>query len=68
MNMTLNHNCVIQNFPECEGMEEDEVRVVPDVPASARAGGVTALKITRLTSEYYDIKELYGVPVSYNKG
>lgn len=49
-------------------MEEDEVRVVPDVPASARAGGVTALKITRLTSEYYDIKELYGVPVSYNKG
>ena len=58
MNMTLNHNAVIQNFPECEGMAVDEVRVVTDIPASTRAGGTTSLAITRLTSEYYDIKEV----------
>ena len=57
MNMTLSHNAVIQNFPECEGMRIDEVRVVTDIPASTRAGGKTTLEITRLTSEYYDIKE-----------
>ena len=57
MNMTLNHNAVIQNFPECESMSIDEVRVVTGVPASTRAGGVTTLRVTRMTSEYYDIKE-----------
>jgi hypothetical protein len=58
MNMTLNHNAVIQNFPECEGMRIDEVRVVTDIPASTRDGGKTTLAITRLTSEYYDVKEI----------
>ena len=58
MNMTLNHNAVIQNFPECEGMAVDEVRVVTDIPASTRADGTTTLKVTRLTTEYYDIKEV----------
>ena len=58
MNMTLSHNAVIQNFPECKGMAVDEVRVVADVHASTRTGGKTTLKITRLTSEYYDIKEV----------
>ena len=58
MNMTLNHNAVIQNFPECEGMRVDEVRIVTDIPASTRAGGKTTLEITRLTTEYYDIKEV----------
>jgi len=55
--MTLSHNAVVQNFPECEGMAVDEVRVVTDIPASTRAGGTTTLKVTRLTTEYYDIKE-----------
>ena len=58
MNMTLNHNAVIQNFPEAQGMAVDEVRVITGVPATSRAGGTTTLKVTRLTSEYYDIKEV----------
>ena len=58
MNMTLSHNAVVQNFPECEGMAIDEVRVVTDFPASSRPGGVTTLQVTRWTSEYYDIKEV----------
>ena len=58
MNMTLSHNAVIQNFPECGGMRINEVRVVTDVPASTRTGGKTTLEVTRLTSEYYDIKEV----------
>ncbi len=58
MNMTLNHNAVVQNFPECEDMAIDDIVLVYDVPASTRDGGTTTLKITRLTSEYYDIKEI----------
>jgi hypothetical protein len=58
MNMTLSHNAVVQNFPECEGMAVDEVRVITDIPASTRDGGKTTLEITRLTTEYYDIKEV----------
>ena len=58
MNMTLSHNAVIQNFPEAQGMAVDEVRVIAGVPATTRAGGTTTLKVTRLTSEYYDIKEI----------
>ena len=58
MNMTLNHNAVIQNFPQCEGMAVDEVRMVTDVPASTHPSGFTILQVTRLTSEYYDIKEI----------
>jgi hypothetical protein len=57
MNMTLSHNAVVQNFPECEGMRINEVRVVTDVPASTREGGTTTLEITRWTDEYYDVKE-----------
>ena len=56
--MTLNHNAVIQNFPQCQGMAVDEVRMVTDVPASTRDGGFTTLQVTRLTNEYYDIKEI----------
>ncbi len=58
MNMTLNHNTVVQNFRECEDMAIDDIVVVYDVPASVREGGTTTLKITRLTSEYYDVKEV----------
>ena len=58
MNMTLNHNAVIQNVPEAQGMSVDDVRVIADVPASTRDGGTTTLQIKRLTEEYYDIKEL----------
>ncbi len=58
MNMTLSHNAVIQNFPEAQGMAVDEVRVIAGVQATTRAGGTTTLKVTRLTSEYYDIKEI----------
>ncbi len=57
MNMTLNHNAVIQNFPECEGMDVDEVRTVTNVPASSRPGGTTTLKVKRMTSEYYSVEE-----------
>ena len=57
MNTTLNHNEVVQNFPECEDMRINEIRIVRDVTASTRDGGTTTLEITRFTEEYYDIKE-----------
>ena len=58
MNMTLSHNAVVQNFPECEGMRINEVRIVKDVPASTRDGGATTLEVTRCTDEYYAIREV----------
>lgn len=58
MNMTLSHNAVVQNFPECKGMRINEVRIVKDVPASTRDGGVTTLEVTRWTDEYYAIREV----------
>ena len=58
MSMTLSHNAVIQNFPECVGMRINEVRIVKDVPASTRDGGTTTLEITRWTDEYYAIREV----------
>lgn len=58
MSMTLSHNAVIQNFPECEGMRINEVRIVKDVPASTRDGGTTTLEVTRWTDEYYAIREV----------
>lgn len=58
MSMTLSHNAVIQNFPECEGMRINEVRVVTGIPASTRDGGTTTLEITRWTDEYYAVREV----------
>lgn len=56
--MTLSHGCVVQNFPECSGMAEGEVRIVRNVPSSNAPNGVTTLQVKRLTSEYYSVKEV----------
>ena len=56
--MTLDYDCVTQNFPACAGMAVGSTVVVRDVPASSRPNGVTTLEVKRLTVEYCKVREV----------
>lgn len=57
MRMTLDKNCVFQNFPEAKGLKEGEsVRTM--VRSSTSPTGEVLVNIKRLTEEYFSVCQL----------
>ena len=54
--MTLDYETVAQNFPSASNLKEDESTIVRNVPSSTSPGGVTDLKIKRLTDRYFSVE------------